>query len=896
MSGRGRPSGTVTFLFTDVEGSTRLWADDEEAMSRSLELHDDIVRGAIEASHGYVFTTAGDSFAAAFARASDAVRAATEAQTALTAAAWPGPVLRVRMGIHVGEAEERGDDYFGTVVNTAARVEAAGHGGQILLTEQARAVAGVDAIDLGVHRLRDVAEPLALFQVGDTEFPPLRVLDPRLSNLPARPTRLLGRDDDVSRVRRLLATERLVTLNAVGGSGKTRLALAVGESELAHRSGGVWFVDLAAVMSDPEVPEAIAGAIGLSLQIGDPVEQIISYLADQVALVVLDNCEHLVDAVADFADRFLSVTGRSVLLATSREMLDVEGERIYRVAPLAADGPNSPGVALFVDRATAIEPDFALNELNLGTVAALCTRLDGIPLAIELAAIQVAMMTPAELLTGLDDRFQLLSGGRRLGRQRTLEATLDWSYDLLDDNVKRVFRALGVFVDGFDLDAAATVTETSRREVAAIVQSLVAKSLVVRLDREETMRFGMLESVKAYAEDRLVDTGEAPTVRARHLDHFHSVATTFGRVPAAEVRLCFGLRHDLSNLTAAYECAVASDDWIRAAELLNGAFGAFEHFGRTIEGLALLDRAVEGVRARDAELADHLLVQSLFALGVVDDFARALRNAIRVSSSDVPYIRVLGLCFHAWAVTYSQPDRSKELFAQAQQELDQARVDAPGRNTEIAAMSLNSYRAGSLCSTCEYEEALRDARESLAISERIDYVAFSFAADAGTALILVMLERPDEALELLSRGNDAITRPMQVATDEHLRALILLERGDVEEGRDMVQRLAVRGTSRRYAYEANDCVVLLAALALVEHDDDAARDLVLTAGTGSGWSAVVADQLAHRLDVVDQRRRRILESLRSRDTAGNTRRASGALRAELDRRGWLAAADAPGRT
>jgi predicted ATPase/class 3 adenylate cyclase len=889
VSSDGWPTGTVSFLFTDVEGSTRLWAADEEAMSQSLRLHDSVLRDVIETAGGHVFTTAGDSFAAAFSRASDAVRAATEAQAALGRAMWPGPALRVRMGIHMGEAEERNGDYFGTVVNTAARVEAAGHGGQVLITDPVRTMAGVDGLDLGFHRLRDVDEPMALFQVGPGDFPPLRVVNPWLSNLPERPTRLIGREDDVSKVRRLLGSHRLVTLNAVGGSGKTRLALAVGESELPHRPGGVWFVDLTAVMSDPEVPEAIAGAIGLSLRVGDPVDQVVGYLSEQLALVILDNCEHLVDSVADFAQRFLEVAGKSSLLATSREMLDVEGERIYRVSPLASDSPSSPGVTLFLDRATAIDPEFSITEANAASISALCARLDGLPLAIELAAIQVGVMTPAELLDGLDDRFQLLSGGRRRGRQRTLEATLDWSYDLLDDDSKRVFRSLGVFVDGFDLDAAAAVTGLTRSAMAAMVQSLVAKSLVVRLERGETSRFSMLESVKAYAEDRLVDTGEAAHARARHLDHFYGVANAHGRVLASEVRLCFGLRHDLSNLTAAFESAAAGGDWTRAAELLGGTFGAYEHFGRVIEGLALLGRVVDQVQHRDAELADHLLAQSLPALATVDDFAQAQRNAIRISSSSVPCLRVIGLTFHGWAVSYSQPDRSKKLLAQAQEELDGARLGEPGRNTEIAAVILKLYRAGHLCVDFEYEAALQDALEALAIGARLDYVATPFAPEAVAAMILVVLGRTDEALELLSRSDNAIIQTMQVATSESLRALALLERGDLETGREVVQRLSVRGVNRRYAYEPNDCVVLLAALALAEHDDATATALVLCAGTGSGWAVIVADHLAQRLDVTAERRRRILESIRSRDTAQNTGRATQALRDELHRRHWLGA-------
>lgn len=257
-----RPSGTVTLLFLDVEGSTKLWAADKDAMSASSLVHDAILRGAIEGSAGYIFTTAGDSFAAAFGRASDAVRAATESRRALTDATWPGPVLRVRMGLHLGEAEERGGDYFGPVVNTAARVETAGHGGQVLVTDAVRTAAGVtDVSDLGMRTLRDVAEPLRLFQLGTDTFPALRVIDPSMSNLPVRPTRLIGRETEMARIRGLLAESRLLTLTAVGGSGKTRLAIAVGEAELPHHRSGVWFVDLTAVSNDADVPAAIANGL-----------------------------------------------------------------------------------------------------------------------------------------------------------------------------------------------------------------------------------------------------------------------------------------------------------------------------------------------------------------------------------------------------------------------------------------------------------------------------------------------------------------------------------------------------------------------------------------------------------------------------------------------------------
>ena len=418
-----RPSGTVTFLFTDVEGSTRLWAADSDAMSASLQVHDRILRWAIESFGGYVFTTAGDSFAAAFARASDAVAAAAQAQRELAGAAWgSGPALRVRMGMHLGEAEERGGDYFGPVVNTAARVEAAGHGGQVLMTAAVRSTARAEATDLGVHQLRDVDEPMHLFQFGEGEFPRLRVVDAALTNLPARPTRMIGRDDEVSRVRQLLAANRLVTITAVGGSGKTRLAIAVGEAELPHRQGGVWFVDLTAVMSGADVPAAIASAVGLVLTNAMATEQLIDFLSGTSALVILDNCEHLIDECAQIVESALAVRGEVTFLATSRELLDVEGERTVVLGTLPCDSADSAGVRLFLDRATALDPDFELTEENADTVSTLCARLDGMPLAIELDAARLP--SPPEGVEGagrLDrDAYRALLRRARIVSERRL--------------------------------------------------------------------------------------------------------------------------------------------------------------------------------------------------------------------------------------------------------------------------------------------------------------------------------------------------------------------------------------------------------------------------------------------------------------------------------------------
>ena len=482
-------------------------------MAASLAVHDTIIRGVIEAAGGYVFSTGGDSFAAAFSRSSDAVSAALKAQSELAAANWPGPILRVRMGLHLGEADERGGDYLGPAVSTAARVAAAGHGGQVVLTDSVRMAARATTVDLGVHHLRDVEEPLRLFQLGAARFPPLRVVDPAMTNLPVRPTRLIGRDDDVDRIRTLLAQHRLVTVTAVGGSGKTRVAIAVGEEEMPHRTNGVWFADLTAVTSDAEVPAAVAKAVGLSLQGGDTIAQVVDHLADREALVILDNCEHVIDGCARFADGFLTKAGQSVLLATSREALGVDGEATMLLGPLGADGSDAPAVRLFADRAASADHRFVVDDTNAETLAAVCRRLDGIPLGIELAAARITMMTLAEIEAGLDDRFAMLVGGRRPPRHRTLHATLDWSFNLLHDDEQRVLQSLGTFIDGFDIDAVAAVAGMQRGEAFAAVEALMSKSLVVRADGDERARFRLLETVKAYAEDHLAATGS--TVAAR---------------------------------------------------------------------------------------------------------------------------------------------------------------------------------------------------------------------------------------------------------------------------------------------------------------------------------------------------------------------------------------------
>jgi predicted ATPase/class 3 adenylate cyclase len=885
-----RPSGTVTFLFTDVEGSTRLWAADSEAMSASLLVHDRILRATIESHGGYVFTTAGDSFAAAFARASDAVAAAVTVQQELVSAPWPGPVLRVRMGMHIGEAEERGGDYFGPVVNTTARVEAAGHGGQVLITAAVRSAAAVNAIDLGVHQLRDVDEPIHLFQIGDGEFPRLRVVDRALTNLPARPTRLIGRDDEVSKVRHLLATDRLVTITAVGGSGKTRLAIAVGEAELPHRPDGVWFVDLTAVMSGADVPAAIASAVGVVLTSAEPTVQLIEFLSDKAALLILDNCEHVIDECADFVERALAARGATVFLATSRELLDVEGERTTVLGTLPCDSPDSAGVRLFLDRASALDPGFELTDDNADTVATLCARLDGMPLAIELAAARITVLNPIELLAGLDDRFQLLAGGRRRQRQRTLEATLDWSYDLLDPDEQRLFRTLGVFIDGFDLGAVVAVAKVPRQTATAMIEALISKSLVARTERRQDSRFRLLETVKAYAEDRLVDAGEAADAREEHLAHFHRIAAINGRDLGGELRLGAELHHDRSNITSAFEWAASTRQWTTAGELVIGARSAYDLFGHMIEIRSLLERAVEQCPADDPELTDWLRHGLMNPCAMLSDWAAFSRHAAALAESPTPTARTWGRLFQAWLACHATPDRASEFLDQAQAALDEAMQHNPQRSVRCAESFLCSTRGLYAAYSGDVASALGLLQTSLKIEDEISFRSVN-TVQSGLRLAgvcQIILGSPAQALDTVAEL-DAYGITLFDGAD--VRTLAHLELGDIDAAMHFLRIQVARGRTGLFPGEANDSVLLLAALAYAEGDIPVARELLLDSWFCCTDATIIfSHELARRLDATDEhqrcQRRAVTFGSRSAEGINGMHLAMTALRAELTRRGW----------
>ena len=547
------PTGTVTFLFTDIEGSARLWDEHPEEMRTALARHEVLLKDAIGAHRGHVFKMMGDEFCVAFGRASDALDAALDAQRALQAEPWePAEPLRVRMALHTGEAEERSGDYFGPPLNRCARIRDAAHGGQVLLSRMTAQLvrealpSAAELRPLGEHRLRDLAQPEGIFQLLHPdlpgEFPRPRSLAAFTHNLPIQVTSFIGREQELKEVKRLLRTTRLLTLTGTGGAGKTRLALQAGADLLDEYPDGVWLMELAPVADASLVPQAVLSALGLR---EEPQRSLTDTLIDALrpkrALLILDNCEHVVEAVAQLAEALLTQSPGLRLLATSREVLRAAGEVVWRVPSLSVppEEPDRRGpveqttqyeaVRLFVERAVAASPGFRVTDKTAPVLAEVCRRLDGIPLAIELAAARAQMLSPEQIRGRLDDRFRLLTGGRRtaLPRQQTLRAAVAWSYDLLAEEERALFGRLSVFAGGLSLDGAEAVCAGDGIETGQVLDlltGLVQKSLTVPEEGTDGIRYHLLETLRAYGAEQLGHSDEAEVVERRHAEFYTAFA------------------------------------------------------------------------------------------------------------------------------------------------------------------------------------------------------------------------------------------------------------------------------------------------------------------------------------------------------------------------------------
>jgi predicted ATPase/class 3 adenylate cyclase/DNA-binding CsgD family transcriptional regulator len=677
------PTGTVTLLLADVEGSTRLWETEPETMTAAFARLDRTLAELLDTYNGVrpVEQGEGDSFVVAFARATEAVACALALQRA------PLAPIRLRIGVHTGEVQLRDEgNYVGPTINRTARLRDLGHGGQTLLSGTTEDLVAdtlpPDAwlTDLGRHELRGVVRPERVAQLCHpdvrNDFPPLRTSKSvAAEHLPVPLTRFVGRGAEIDAVRQSLAANRLVTLTGAGGVGKTRLAIQVAGQMAGDFDDGVWYVDLAPIADPDLVPVAMAGALGLQEQPGhSTTETLIRFVKSRRMLVVLDNCEHLLEVTAALTTALLSACPGLTLLATSREPIGVDGEVIWRVPSLSVD---DEAVELFADRARRARSDFVMTDENLNAVQEICRRLDGMPLAIELAAARVRALSLEEIAGSLHDRFRLLTGGRRMAvrRQQTLHASVDWSHALLTEPERVLFRRLAAFMGGFDLAAARAVaggTELERFQVLDQLTLLVDKSLVMADNTGGRMRYRLLETMRQYALEKLGESGEADSVRARHRDHYNALAGLLD-APAAtgQQQRVEQIETEIDNLRAAFAWSRENSDVELALQIASSLQPLWLTRGRLREGLSWIDAALADLDTVDREVAPAVLARTLADAALLDGWAgvperrEQATEALAIARQlDDPYllVRVLTACFGTAAFN---PDEAGNYFAEA---------------------------------------------------------------------------------------------------------------------------------------------------------------------------------------------------------------------------------------
>jgi predicted ATPase/class 3 adenylate cyclase len=732
------PSGTVTFLFTDLEGSTRLWDEHPEAMRGALARHDEILRSVVRAHGGQVVKTTGDGLHAVFVSAHDALDAAVGAQQRLFGEVWGsvGP-LRVRMGVHTCEAERRDGDYYGSSVNRAARLMSAAHGGQVVVS---RATAELtrdgewELVDLGEHRLQDLARGEQVFQLlvpGSTvTFPPLRSLDALPGNLPQQLTSFVGRDDEVRAVRSLLDDRRLVTLTGVGGVGKTRLALQVAAEALVRFRHGAWFVELAQVREPGAVAEAVAGIFGLKLP-GSvaPERALADSMRTRRLLLVVDNCEHLLGPVSVVIAELLRQCPGVTVLATSREALGIAGEQVVGVGSLDVPSSSAPdavaaceAVRLFVERAEATGAAFELDDRNAAAVVEVVRRLDGIPLAIELAAARVGVLSPSQIAQRLDQRFRLLAGGTRgaIERHATLRAAVDWSYELLNGAEQKLLARLAIFAGGCTLEAAEQVCsddEITELEVLDLLSSLVARSLVVSdVTDLGDRRYRLLETIRQYAEEQL-DDHERDVLGARHADHYvefleHALIGSRGPQPAEWLGRC---ELEVENVRNALTWAVGRGDAALTVRMLEALEDPLYFFPVAQVARAFRGEFVDLARANPQRSPLPLLWAAFFAHDVGDVVLAAQLGDEALGNGEPasPRIAVWGAMLRA-TLALTNGD-----VASCVAGLDQA-IAAAERYDLFEAGWMLANIVGFRAMVGRQEAAARDAESAVAAARRLD--------------------------------------------------------------------------------------------------------------------------------------------------------------------------------
>ncbi|MBE0698818.1 MAG: adenylate/guanylate cyclase domain-containing protein, partial [Anaerolineaceae bacterium] len=769
------PTGTVTFLFTDIEGSTPLWEQMPEAMRPAVALHLDLLHQAIEANGGLVFKVIGDAIQAAFPLASGALAAALASQRVLHTADWPaqtGP-LNVRMGLHTGPAEIEpslgGTDYaISHTLNRVARIMSAGHGGQILLSQETTGMLErslppeVTFKDLGEHQLKGMARLEHLFQVCapdlPDDFPPLSTSISHPGNLPAQLTSFIGREAEIDALCRLVTSgaNRLVTLTGPGGTGKTRLALQAASDLLTSFRDGVWLVELAPLADPARVPLTVAAALGLHETPGRPIiQKLVDYINPRQILLILDNCEHVVGEAAALAGTLLQSCSNLQIIATSREILGTMGETPFRVPSLALPGQHisalseligCESIRLFVERATTTLPSFRLTETNAPLVARICQRLDGIPLAIELAAARIRLLSVDQIAARLDDSFRLLTGGSRtvLSRHQTLRALIDWSYDLLLPDEKVLFLRLSVFAGGFTLEAAEHVCSDQLTPdlfapdknapvnvlldsdvILDLLTQLVDKSLVIPTESlaEKETRYHMLETIRQYARDKLHDSGRGATVRDQHLAYFLLMAEEAEPYlrGANQVAWFDRLDDELDNLRLALEWSLAGrvDEGLRLAASLLWFWHIRGHGNEGSVWLEQLLAAGQNPAGPDSRPNRRLIrARALIVTGFLTQFQLQAESSLPMLEQAVNILRDLGQVGRRWLgvalLFLSKPIRDHDQRGQLMEEAYPLLCEA-GDPLYLAEYAMD--RGNFLTEENKIESATNALLESMALRE-----------------------------------------------------------------------------------------------------------------------------------------------------------------------------------
>jgi predicted ATPase/class 3 adenylate cyclase len=897
------PTGTVTFLFSDIEDSTQRWETHREMMDAAVKRHDAHMRDAIEAHGGHVFKTMGDAFCATFARVSDAVSACVDAQRALNAEDFSAVGgLHIRCALHAGEATERDGDYFGPAVNRVARLISIGHGGQILLSGVTRDLAhdslpdGTTLVDLGSQRLHDLTEPEHVWQLDVAglpgEFPPLRSLDALPNNLPIQRTAFVGREQDVAEVRELLDRYRLLTLVGSGGVGKTRLAIQIGAELLDRYPDGVWFVDLAPITDGELVASVVAQALGMSQQQGGRVHEAIpSWLRRKQLLLIFDNCEHVLEPIAALTDAILATAQDVRIFATSRQGLNVSGEAVHRLPSLAVPAKAADlktdealrygAVALFVDRAKAADTRFAFTDENVSIIAEICRQLDGIALAIELAAARVKVLSIPNLEQRLNERFKLLTGGSRttLPRQKTLSATIDWSYDLLAPQEQLLFARLGIFAGGFGLDAVAAVCGGDGLDEIDIfdpLTSLTDKSLVVADTSRKHERYRLLESTAAYALEKLSVSGERQPLARRHAEYFREQAEGANERYGSGSTIAWraGVEPELDNYRAALEWALTKgNDAVLGGAIAGALERLWSHAGLIAEGrywigLALprvseaehpatvarlqlaLGWLLSGKRQHDAAQhalglyqtardvrgsarAQQLAGFALFRMGRLDEARETTAHALATSRT----------CGDAWnaarcisnlaAIEVSRGDfrAGRELFAQALSDW-KALGDEVGPAHVLGNMGELEFAMG------DPERALHFANEALdlaSLGKNLQSIANAHVNSAAYRIALADLSGARESARKGLRATREVRHELQfIIALQHLALLAALS-GDTRSGAQLLGYVDAqydqlgnkREPAEQWGYDK-----LLAALHETLNEDEFKK----LAADGAAWS------------------------------------------------------------